>query len=82
LQNLMQLYAQRTNIMLGDQYLVYDNMTLDPVATLLLGWNRMPLFMSAPGYEEERKFKIFIYFTMITAFIHILSYVLNSMAKL
>ena len=56
----MQLYAQRTNIMLGDQYLVYDNMTLDPVATLLLGWNRMPLFMSAPGYEEERKFKIFI----------------------
>jgi hypothetical protein len=68
--------------MLGDQYLVYGNTRLEPAATLLLGWNGMPLFTSALGCVEERKFKTFIYFTMITTLIHILSYVLNSMAKL
>jgi hypothetical protein len=78
----MQLYAQRTNTVLGDQYLVYGNTRLEPTATLLLGWNGMPLFTSALGCVEERNFKTFIYFTMITTLIHILSYVLNSMAKL
>jgi hypothetical protein len=76
------LYAQRTNTVLGDQYLVYGNTRLEPAATLLLGWNRMPLLMSAPSCVKERKFKTFIYFTMITTLIHIMSYVLNFMAKL
>jgi hypothetical protein len=78
----MQLYAQRTNTVLGDQYLVYGNTRLEPAATLLLGWNRMPLLTSAPSCVEERKFKTFIYFTMVTTLIHIMSYVLNFMAKL